>query len=250
MSARWRAAGDRLGRLWPTSALLAWLGAWLLWQHARTVWSPTLALALSIGWAALAGALHQRPWRRLVVALGWPLALAVLQVPVPTWAWLIAALVLLLAYPLRLWRDAPLFHTPRDAFEALRGDLQVPAGARLLDAGCGTGAGLRALRSAFPQAVIEGVEASPLLALWARGACRFARVHRGDLWRHSWSGYRLVYLFQRPESMAPALHKARAELDAGAWLLSLDFPLPGVPALREWPVGRHRLYLYPRDALK
>ena len=72
-----------------------------------------------------------------------------------------------------------------------------------------------------------------------------ARVQRGDLWAHSWAGFDLVYLFQRPESMARAWAKARAELPPGAWLASLEFAIDGVAAQRVFhcPDGR-ALWLY------
>ena len=50
------------------------------------------------------------------------------------------------------------------------------------------------------------------------------------MWARSWAGVDLVYLFQRPESMARAWDKARAELAPGAWLVSLEFDIPGRPA--------------------
>ena len=53
--------------------------------------------------------------------------------------------------------------------------------------------------------------------------CPWARVRRGDIWQADWSRYDLVYLFQRPESMPRAVHKAARELRPGAWLVSLDF---------------------------
>ena len=51
----------------------------------------------------------------------------------------------------------------------------------------------------------------PLRWLCAR-RCPWARVAQGDLWRADWSGYQLVYLFQRPESMARAWAKGCAEM--------------------------------------
>ncbi|HQX07900.1 MAG TPA: methyltransferase type 12, partial [Zoogloea sp.] len=43
-----------------------------------------------------------------------------------------------------------------------------------------------------------------------------------------WSGYALVYVFQRPESMAHAAAKARHEMRPGSWLVSLEFKAPGL----------------------
>ena len=53
--------------------------------------------------------------------------------------------------------------------------------------------------------------------------CRFARVRRGDIWAASWSPYRMVYLFQRPETMPRAVEKAARDLAPGAWMASLEF---------------------------
>ena len=60
-----------------------------------------------------------------------------------------------------------------------------------------------------------------------------------------WSQQNLVYLFQRPESMARAWAKASAEMGAGAWLASLEFPVPGIAphATLDAGVGRP-LFVY------
>jgi hypothetical protein len=41
--------------------------------------------------------------------------------------------------------------------------------------------------------------------------------------RADWSGLRLVYVFQRPESMERVIGKASRELRPGAWLGQLEF---------------------------
>jgi len=235
------AAGERIGRLWPASALAAWSLSALAAQALD--WGAGLLLAFALA------LLHRRPWRRATVALGLPLALLLQGAALPSWWWLLLLAALLLLYPRRLWRDAPLFLTPAQAFDAVPPLLPLPAGERLLDAGCGNGAALRALRRAYPQAEIHGVEASRALALWTRWRCPWAQVRHGDFWDEDWSGYALVYLFQRPESMAPALAKARRELQPGSWLLSLDFELPGCQPRWCLPVGRHRLLAYGVDDL-
>lgn len=228
--------GERLARLWPASALASWLLAWALAQGLG--WVPGCLLGL------LLGLMHRRPWRRLVVALGLPLALLAQGFPLPPWFWALALVGLLLLYPRRLWRDAPLFLTPDGAFDGLPPLLPLPSGAEVLDAGCGSGAALRAWRRAYPQVVLHGVEASGLLAWWAARRCPWAQVRRADFWHEDWSRYAVVYLFQRPESMAPAQAKAAREMRPGSWLLSLDFALPGLEPRWTLPVGRHRLLVY------
>ena len=59
--------------------------------------------------------------------------------------------------------------------------------------------------------------------------CPWASVRQGNMWVADWGPYHLVYLFQRPESMSRAAVKSMAEMPPGAWLVSLNFPLPDTP---------------------
>ena len=162
-----------------------------------------------------------------MIAAGFPLALALTGwASLPAWAWLVPLLLLLAVYPLNAWRDAPLFPTPHAALQGLSAQVPLAPGARVLDAGCGLGDGLMALRRAYPEAQLEGVEWSWPLRLLCGLRCPWARVRRTDMWEHDWSGYALVYLFQRPETMPRAVGKALAELAPGAWLVSLEFAAP------------------------
>ena len=210
---------------WPLPALLTWALAWGLYRGAVVLGLPVwLALALACAAGALASVLGQTTWRRALIALGFPLSvLASGGAAFAPWVWLLPLVLLLAVYPLNAWRDAPLFPTPGGALDALPGLAPLPAGARVLDGGCGLGDGLKALRRAYPQAQLHGVEWSwPLRALCAL-RCPWAKVRQGDLWRSDWKPCALVYLFQRPESMPRAVAKARAELAPGAWLVSLEF---------------------------
>jgi SAM-dependent methyltransferase len=222
---------------WPTPALLVWLAAWggalvlrplVAELGGSAAWAWGAATALGVG-LALVPRLASH-WRRLFMAAGFPVsALASgLAGAVPAWVWLLPLGLLLAAYPLRAWRDAPLFPTPVNGLDGLAQVLPLAAGARVMDAGCGLGHGLSALRRCYPQAQIEGVEFSWPLRAAAALRCPWALVRRGDMWAADWSGLALVYLFQRPESMARALAKADAELGPGGWLVSLDFPVPDV----------------------
>ena len=96
-----------------------------------------------------------------------------------------------------------------------------------------------------PKAAVEGIERSWPLALAARLRCPWARVRQGDMWAADWRGCALVYLFQRPESMARAWAKACAEMRPGTWLVSLEFAVPDQPAqfCLQAP-GRRRVWVY------
>ena len=119
---------------------------------------------------------------------------------------------------------SPLFPTPAGALNGLAALAPLPVDrASIVDAGCGVGDGLRELHREYPAARIDGLEWSWPLTLVCAWRCRFARVRRADIWTADWSGYGMVYLFQRPESMPRAVAKATRELGAGAWMASLEF---------------------------
>ena len=221
---------DRLP--WPLPAVLVWAGAWGVFVLlARAGPDALVALGAACAFGVVASMLGRNWWRRLMIALGFPLSLAVSGVvSLPAWSWLLPLLMLLLIYPLNAWRDAPLFPTPKNALNELAAHAPLALNALILDAGCGLGDGLKALRGAYPQARLHGLEWSwPLRALCAL-RCPWARVRQGDIWQADWSGYDLVYLFQRPESMSRAVGKACAELKPGAWLVSLEFEATELPA--------------------
>lgn len=215
-------------RAWPLPALAAWAMAWAV--HASVMhreWPPLIGLGAGVAitgvWAWFVGS----RWRRLIVLAGFPLSVLLLARPeIPAWAWGVAALPLWVLYPKRAWQDAPLFPTPAEALEGLAWGWPDDPPRRILDAGCGLGHGLHALRAQWPKAELHGIEWSATWAWLARRRCPFATVTRGDMWEADWSGYDLVYVFQRPESMARVLAKAEAELAPGSWLVSLEFDLP------------------------
>lgn len=211
--------------IWPLPAVLVWAAAWALFL-ALPIWGTSIELALGLASAlgVVTSLLGDSWWRRVMIGLGFPLSLLLaLSASLPGWIWLVPLLALLLIYPLNAWRDAPFFPTPHHALKDLATSANLASGAVILDAGCGLGDGLRALRAAYPQAHLTGIEWSwPLRALCSL-RCPWAKVRQGDIWVNDWSGFDMVYLFQRPESMPRAAAKASAELKPGAWLVSLEF---------------------------
>jgi hypothetical protein len=245
-------ARARLTWRWPWPAALLWLAAWGVLQGLIALGAAPLAgvvaaLALSAAGAAWARRLGASVWRQAILAGGFPLSLLVTgsAALLPAWTWGVAAALLVSIYPMRAWRDAPVFPTPHDALQGLSDRIDLPPDAPVLDAGCGLGHGLRALRREWPQARLQGIEWSGSLRWWAALRCPWAHVTRGDMWAQSWQGLALVYLFQRPESMARAWAKARAELAPGAWLVSLEFPIDGVqPTAALQRPGAKPVWLY------
>lgn len=221
---------------WPMPALLSWAAAWGLFFGLRAAdWSPVWALSAGTLAGLLLAVFGSTPWRRIFIGAGFPLSAMLLVFSLGSgslspWTWLVPLALLALLYPINTWRDAPLFPTPADALEGLAQAAPLSGQARILDAGCGLGAGLRALHSQYPQARLTGLEWSWPLALACRRRCRFAQVRRASMWATSWADQDMVYLFQRPETMPRAGQKALTEMAPGAWLVSLEFPVPAVEA--------------------
>jgi SAM-dependent methyltransferase len=233
--------------VWPLPALGAWAAAWALYLALNASGAPAwIALALATALGALPGVFATTPWRRLFVAAGFPLSMAASGLAaLPAWAWLLPLAALAAIYPLHAWRDAPLFPTPAGALHGLARLAPLAPQARVLDAGCGLGAGLNELRREYPAARLAGIEWSWPLRLLCALRCRHASVRRGDIWAADWSGHDLVYLFQRPESMARAVEKAGRELRSGAWLASLEFEAPMLkPTARLHRDGAKPVWLY------
>ena len=232
---------------WPVPALLVWAGAWMLYAVAAAIgatapWPMVAACTLGVFFSVIGSTRS----RQLALALGFPLSLWVSGThAVPSWAWLAPLALALLVYPGRSWRDAPLFPTPLQALRELPPRAPLPAGAALLDAGCGLGDGLRALRLAYPEARFFGIETSWPLRLMAALRCPWAKIWQGDIWLEDWRDYDLVYLFQRPETMERAVAKAQAELRPGAWLVSLEFVAAAIePTAVVYAGGGRPVWLY------
>jgi len=245
---------------WPLPALITWTLAWALFALLQSHGSPAwVAILLGCALGAVLSVMGTTRWRRVFLAMGFPLSLLAsgLAATAPAWVWLFPLAALLAMYPVHAWRDAPVFPTPRGALRGLAALAPLPGVApRVVDLGCGLGDGLRELHAEYPQARLEGWEWSRLLRLLCALRCRWrlrvpAQVRRADIWAGDWSPFAMVYLFQRPESMARAMEKATRELPAGAWLASLEFEAVGwrPTAVHTCPDGRP-VWLYRLPAVR
>jgi SAM-dependent methyltransferase len=211
------------------TALGVWGAAWYVYiflveqgMHS----SVAMLFATFVGVSAAAMGWHRgiSQARAAALAMGFPLSFWLLgTASLPAWVWLLPLLLIIWIYPMRAWRDAPVFPTPLNALRDVPRFAILPAQAKILDAGCGAGDGLKALREAYINAQWIGIEFSRPLSWVAKFRCPWAEVRCGDIWEDHWGAYDMVYLFQRPETMPRAVEKARAEMKPGAWLVSLEF---------------------------
>jgi SAM-dependent methyltransferase len=210
-------------------ALGVWGAAWYVYiflveqgMHS----SVAMLFATFVGVSAAAIGWHRgiSQARAAALAMGFPVSFWLLgMATIPAWVWLLPLVLIVWVYPLRAWRDAPVFPTPLNALRDVPRYAILPAQAKILDAGCGAGDGLKALRLAYVNAQWIGIEFSRPLSWLAKFRCPWAEVRCGDIWEDHWGAYDMVYLFQRPETMPRAVEKAKAEMKPGAWLVSLEF---------------------------
>ena len=121
-----------INRSWPLPAFAAWAACWIVFASLAQLGAAPAGAFVAAGLVGAALSLiGATPWRRIFVGCGFPLSFLVLfgsSGELPAWAWLLALALLAVVYPLRAWRDAPIFPTPAGA---LRGLAQgVPLGFR------------------------------------------------------------------------------------------------------------------------
>ncbi len=220
------------------------------------LWPATLdrPLALAAGQgvaAALAAHLlgAERWWLPIHLAFAPALVAASGLALAPGW-YLAGFVLLALVYWSTFRSRVPLYLSNAATAEALLALLPRDEGLRVVDLGAGTGALLRRLAAARPDARFLGIEHAPLPWLLARLATRGranCTVARGDFWRHGLADCDVAYAFLSPVPMARLWEKARAEMRPGTLLVSNGFPVPAVAPGRLIEVGdgrRTRLYCY------
>ena len=206
--------------LWPLALAAAWaLGLLIAFAQVHWLWALLRAMGLALT--------QRRRWRQLAAVAGMLVLLATLHwnLRIEPWWALACGAALVLVYPVRAWRDAPLFPTGRSSLDPLR-DGPWSRATRGLDLGSGLGDGLLALRAIAPAAHWTGVEMSWPLVWASQLRCPWARILRQDMWTLDWSEFDLVYSFQRPETMPRLWEKAVRELRPGSWVLSFQFAVP------------------------
>lgn len=194
---------------------------------------------LAAGLCAAALALPRWWW---LISAVFPPALGialVLRLPALVYAFALGLCLLLFGAVMR--SRVPLWLSGAAARSLLVARLPGHRPLRVIDLGAGTGGLLLALWRSGRCAECVGIEWAPLpwLLGWLRlrlAGCG-GRWRYGSLWRQPLTGYDLVYAFLSPAAMPELWRKANAEMDAGSWLVSYRFEIPGVPPDRRWPVS-------------
>lgn len=210
-------------------------------------WHGVVVLLISSGLsAALAWRWHDGYWWGCIHALFLPAILLALRLELAPGWYLFAFGISWLIFGSGAANRVPLFLSNRKVLEVL--EEQLPAGARLLDIGAGSGTVLAWLAKRRPDLQLTGIEYAWLP--WLIGRLRLPRQVnwlRGDYREISFADFDAGYAFLSPVPMAELWQKAHAEMPAGALFLSNTFEVPDVTPdevieLGDWKGGKLLLW--------
>ena len=144
-----------------------------------------------------------------------------------------------------LYTKAPIYLSNFEAINQLKTFLPSDQDFKFLDAGCGTGRVLKALSSEFPKGSFEGIELSPLLALFATfltWRSQNVRVKLGTLFTHQLKNYDYIYAFLSPVAHT-MLYEYLKKLGFQGTLVLNSFPLDKIAHDLKIE-GKQTLFLY------
>ena len=129
------------------------------------------------------------------------------------------------------WLGAPTVSTPADVAEVMLDQIPENFDGTLVDLGAGWGALVAAAVARFPQAHVVAVEASPipwlvLVVSQRLFGWRMVTVLRRDLFQVPLNQADVVLCFLYPKMLERLRLKLRAELRAGAVVVSHRFAIP------------------------
>ena len=172
-----------------------------------------------------------RWWIVFQIALP-PAALAVYELHIPGWVYLLAFVLLTAVFWNTVSERVPLYLTNHETMLAIDKLLPTDRPFRFVDIGCGLASVLSPLARRHPDSEFVGVESAPLpymlaaIRLWILGY-KNARLVFGPMWAHSLTPYDVVYCFLSPAPMAAMFDKARREMPADGLFISNSFLVPG-----------------------
>ncbi len=120
--------------------------------------------------------------------------------------------------------------TSRKRIAAALASVSMKAGDRLVDLGCGDGRVLRMARKRVALHAV-GYELNPLAYIKARILCAGRggiAVHHRNFWNIDLSSADIVCCYLFPDVMPRLSAKLCRELKPGTWIISFNFPLPGI----------------------
>lgn len=214
-------------------AILAQAGSWLV------VLAALRLLPISFGWpllivqpllaSVLARRLGQARWWIPIHLAFTPAAAAMATLAIPSWAYLVIALLMGLVFWGTVKGDVPLFLSSHAANEALKTLVDRERATQFIDLGAGLGTVTVALARHRPSMTVEAWERAPipwLITQWRSQGLPNALVYRMSFWECDLSIFDVVFAFLSPAAMPRLGEKARREMKPGSLLVSSNFPVP------------------------
>jgi SAM-dependent methyltransferase len=166
-----------------------------------------------------------------------------------TYALIILGFVLLGSFAYAAASGAPWVPTRKGDVTRVARLLDLKAGERAVELGCGNGRVCRGLAQQAEDTEVVGVELSlvqyVIAVLQARLSGSRAQFKFQNAFKHDLSDYDGVYLFLMPETYAKIQPKLEQELKPGARVVSYVWPIPGwKPTMVDKQEGELDLYLY------
>lgn len=189
-------------------------------------------------------------WRTLNVVL--PVAAYILlQIEIPSWVFLAAAVFMTVIFVPTLWTRVPYYPSSKAMYEAVLAELPKDREIVFVDLGSGFGRMLRYLARKRPESKFIGFEISPAPWFFSKVASlRTPNVSNRfqDFWKVSLQPYDVVYTFLAPPPMEEIWRKVKTEMRPGSLYLNNSFGVPAkaekaisVPGPRQRTLYRHEI---------
>lgn len=151
-----------------------------------------------------------------------------LTLQLPSWLYLLVALLLTLVFWGTVKGDVPLFLSSTAVADAVKAIVDKENAGTFADLGAGVGSVAAPLaRHGVP--VVDAWESAPIPWLITALRCRKlpnAHVKRASLWDCDLGYYDVVFAFLSPAVMVELGEKVRNEMRAGSLFISSSFPVP------------------------
>lgn len=178
-------------------------------------------------------------WKLFQFAL--PMAIWVqFSLAVPMWVHPLLLFILLLIYGGGVSTRAPLYNSGSACWKALLEFIPDTDGIKFIDLGAGLGGPLAYIAKHRQNAILLGVEASPLV--WLIGRLRTMRFKKnctfrlGSIWKTDLRSADIVYAFLSPAPMRELWAKAKREMRPGTILISHSFMIPEQNPIQRIPL--------------
>ena len=226
--------------------------AWPLHLYAGRPFNwPLAGGAIGITACLLAVASGQRWWWQVIHLVFTPLAVWMATLAIDPGWFLLAFILLLLAFRSAATGQIPLYLSGSAAATALEALIRERGSRAVADLGAGVGSMIVPLAHRLPEVHFTGIENSPLP--WAVGWLRTRGLPNvdwrwGSFWATSLHRYDLVYAFLSPAPMPALWEKARDEMASGTLLVSNSFAIPEATPVWRTEAGMRELLGYaPKD---